>query len=313
MSASGRFSTRDANTACRRRPSGSTTGNAPTASRWGMLSAAGSSSSANGLPCASAISRRRTRGAIAGNRSSSSAAAETSSSGFTSCPGTAPCPKKLSSPVRDAASKPTRLPARRRATNPSTTALARSNHGTSSTTTSNGCDADAWRRRFNAALQVTSRSAAGPSAKPNATPNARAWSALQSVRTPEKRLQKLIERGEAHVGLELSSPSPHHPHAHLRRVRRGDVQQDRLAYAGVPPQLQCTTLNRRIIDEGANDGDVDRASNEGRRLSARAPPSSMAALPPEKHVSSPRGTLSARRGGLSPRRVAGHVGRGCGF
>ena len=74
-----------------------------------LVSAAGSSKRASGLPCDSARSRWRTRGASAGKRSASNAVEAASSSGPRSWPRSPLRSKKLSSPERDAARNPTRV------------------------------------------------------------------------------------------------------------------------------------------------------------------------------------------------------------
>ena len=159
---------RDAKSSCSRVVSGRT----PVGWwRGGSLSpsAIGNSNSASGLPWASVINRSRTRGANAGNRCSSNSTAAARSSGSSSNAGKPARSKKHSVWVRSAARKPTRVPSSRRAAEASTSELARSSHGRSSTITSNGrADAES-RSNPRTAFETTSRSAGSPPSNPSAT------------------------------------------------------------------------------------------------------------------------------------------------
>jgi len=108
-----------------------------------------------GCPCASERIRWRIAAPRVGKRASTSWPAASSSSGFSSISGSPARSKKLSSPDRNAPRTPTRAPTRRRATNPNTSALARSSHGRSSITTRTGRATAAWRNSVRVALDTT--------------------------------------------------------------------------------------------------------------------------------------------------------------
>jgi hypothetical protein len=170
---------REANSACSRRLSGSVRGSGCSGELPPRLTAAGSSSRARGLPCASERIRWRIAGPRVGKCAATSRLAASSSSGRSSSSASPTVSKKLSSPDRDAPSTPTRLPARRRATNPNTSALARSSHGRSSITTRIGRAAATWRNSARVAFDTTSRSGARPSLNPSATLSASRWVAVR--------------------------------------------------------------------------------------------------------------------------------------
>ena len=168
----GNCSTRDANSSLSRALSGSTAGDPGKANGRRPLNATGSSSSASGLPAASASRRRRMSGPRIGNRARTRRSPSSKSSGSSWHRGRLQPSNKLPDSVRSAASKPTWLPASRRATNPNTSALARSIQNTSSSRISSGCFSPARVTRSSAAPDTTNRSGGGPSPSPNATDRA---------------------------------------------------------------------------------------------------------------------------------------------
>ena len=107
-----------------------------------------------------------------------------SSSGPSSYRGSPARSKKLSCPSLDAARKPARPPARRRATNPSTPALARSSQGRSSMITSTGRADATWRSSVSVAADTSNRPGGGDSLKPRAAFSASRCTALSRPNSP---------------------------------------------------------------------------------------------------------------------------------
>lgn len=94
----------------------------------------------------------------------------------------------------------------RRATEPSTTALARSSHGTSSTTISTERPALARRSSDRVAFEMTSRSGAEPTPKPSATLSALTVGWTSSVNWGCSGSRSWVQPRVEDVGLKLDAP-----------------------------------------------------------------------------------------------------------
>ena len=134
------------------------------------VSPRGSSSSASGLPRASATIWSRTRASSGpGSADPSSARASSSRSPATGSSGS---PASSAPGTRVPKTRPTGSAASRRATKPNACAEARSSHCWSSITPTSGRSPAASERRLSTARLTRNRSGAGPALRPNAVRSA---------------------------------------------------------------------------------------------------------------------------------------------
>lgn len=86
---------------------------------------------------------------------------------------------------------------------------------------------------------------------------------------PKKGTQKLVERGEADVDLELGAAGTHHVVPHVLGMRRGGLQQGRLPDPGFARYQERPASGYSVSEEAPQRFQLDRSSNQGpSRLSA---------------------------------------------
>lgn len=267
--AAGRPVMRDANPDWRRRLSGRRPGRASAAACCRLLSATGSSSSARGFPCASAIRRRRTRTARAGKRWTSRPSAEASPSGATSCAGSPLWSKKLSTTGRAVHSMRTPVPARRRATSPRTRALAGSwaDQGAGRVQAVHVVDGEQGRgvvRDLAEERRHGSDDRFGFGRRAVLPAQGHGQGIVEDERGPAggRRGQEPPQAAVAQVRLVLHPGCGNDTHAALGGPGRGGGQQRGLAYAGLPQQQQRGAGSHRSAEEGIDPGQVGLTAHQ---------------------------------------------------
>ena len=135
-----------------------------------------------------------------------------------------------------------RSASRRRATNASVCAEARSSHCASSTRHTSGCSSAASASRLRTARATRKRSGGGAVLQPERDPQRVSLRAGQCLEPVEHRRAQLMQAGEGelHLGLDARDPGD----AALRGLLGDVLQQRRLADPGLAAQDQHRALPR---------------------------------------------------------------------
>ena len=136
-------------------------------------------------------------------------------------------PASSSLGARAAKTMPTDSATRRRATNPSTCAEARSSHCSSSTTQTSGCSSATSESRLSTARPTKKRSGAGPGLVPKAVRTRIALRSRKTLEPVEHRRQQLMQPGEGQLHLRLDAGGTHDQA--VRCLRDQVIQQRGLA------------------------------------------------------------------------------------
>ncbi len=233
---SGSSPTWAANACSSRAVSGSHAGSSVPGCSWAVAS--GSSTSASGLPAASASRRERTSGSKPGATESSSSAEAASSRPSSRSSGKPP------------PSKPSRIAPRirigsdssRRATKASTSSVERSSQWASSTTITTGAGVATSLSTLSVASAIRNRSGVSRSVMPNAARTAWRCGGASVSRRSRTPTSSWCRPANGQPRLRLDAGRPQHPHAARRGRLGGGLQERGLADAGLAAEQQRTLL-----------------------------------------------------------------------